>query len=250
MKIRDLTTRVFQIPLTQPWGDQTHSVNHIELVLVALTADNGRIGTGFSYTMGVGAQAIQALIDWDLAPRLRGAEVSPVVLWPQLWHELHDAGGGGISTLAIGAVDIAMWDLLAMSLGRPLVEMLGQRRPSIPAYGSGINLNWSEAAVATQVEGWRDRGYRGAKIKVGKQDIEEDMDRVASARHALGPTGWLMLDANQGWDLTEATARCRALERFHVRWLEEPLLSDDVGNHAKLASRSLIPLSVGENSTI
>ncbi len=212
-----------------------------------MATDNGLTGVGFSYTVGAGATAIKSMIEWDLAPILRGQAVTPLLHWSRLWGELHDVGGGGVSTAALAAVDIAMWDLVAKARGQSLVDVLGSRRPSIPAYGSGIDLHLSLPQLVDEVKTWVSQGYRGVKIKVGKPTVEEDVERIAAVRDVVGPNVWMMVDANQGWNLTEAVARCAAFHRFDLHWLEEPLISDDVMGHHDLALRTSVPIAVGEN---
>lgn len=176
MRIESIRSNTYKVPLAKPWGDQTHQVTHIELVVTEVQTDNGHIGTGFSYSVGVGAKAIQTLIDWYIAPTLIGQEVAPRVLWHQMWKEVHDAGGGGLSTMALSALDIAFWDLVAKAQNKSLVQVLGQYRPFIPAYGSGVNLNLDIVQLEEQVRGWLDRGYQSVKVKVGKPSLEEDME--------------------------------------------------------------------------
>lgn len=159
------------MPLASPWEDQTHRVSHIELVLSEIKADTGQTGAGFSYTVGVGGRAIQAMIDWYVAPRLIGTVVAPRLRWQEMWSAVHDAGGGGISTMALAALDIALWDLAAKERNQPLVELLRQFRQSIPAYASDINLNLDEKQLEEQVRRQIDAGCDAVKIKVGKPDL-------------------------------------------------------------------------------
>lgn len=247
MKVERIETNTYRVPLQHPWGDQTHRITHIELVVTDVTADNGLVGTGFTYSVGVGAKAIEALLDWYIAPKLYGVDVAPRVTWLQMWTEAHDAGGGGISTMALAAMDIALWDLVAKQQNRSLVDVLGQFRPSIPAYGSGVNLNLSLPELEDQVRRWLDSGYPAVKIKVGKPELAEDVERMAAVRHILGPHRRLMVDANQGWDITAAVRAIKALEPFDPFWIEEPLLSDDVHGHARLRRLVRGNIAIGEN---
>jgi len=247
MKVEAVETETYRVPLRNPWGDQTHQVTHIEIVVTDVSADNGLVGTGFSYSVGVGAKAIEALLDWYIAPKLVGSEVAPRVQWQQMWTEVHDAGGGGTSTMALAAIDIALWDLVAKEQSRPLVEVLGQFRPDVPAYGSGVNLHLSLAELQEQVRRWLDAGYGAVKIKVGKPDLIEDVERVAAIRQLIGPNRRLMVDANQGWDVPTAVRVTKALAPFDLFWVEEPLLSDDVHGHAQLRRLVDTPIAMGEN---
>lgn len=245
--INEIETRAFRVPLKNPWGDQTHRVTHIEIILAEIGTTAGIKGLGFSYTVGFGGLAIKSLIDNYLKHELYAQDCEPRVLWSRLWRAAHDVGGGGVVTASLAALDIAMWDVMAKSADKPLIEVLGRHRSSISAYGSGINLHLSENELLEQVRRWQDAGYDGVKIKVGKPDLEEDLDRVDAVRQLVGPNVKLMLDANQGWDVTAAVKRCQALERFDPYWIEEPLIADDVLGHAELANRTRIPVAIGEN---
>lgn len=247
MSINEIETRVFRVPLKKPWGDQTHQITHIEIIVTEIGTTEGTRGLGFSYTVGFGGMAIKSLLDHYLRQALYGQACDPRIQWPRLWRAAHDVGGGGVVTASLAALDIAMWDVVAKSLGKPLVDVLGRHRTSITAYGSGINLHLSQKELLEQVRGWQDQGYDGVKIKVGKPDLEEDLDRVNAVRQLIGPYGKLMLDANQGWNITDAVKRCQALEQVDPYWIEEPLIADDVLGHAELAKRTRIPVAIGEN---
>jgi L-alanine-DL-glutamate epimerase-like enolase superfamily enzyme len=247
MRIKRIETECYRVPLPAPWGDQTHRVTHLELVLTKITGDTDDVGTGFSYTVGVGGKAIQALIEWYLAPKMIGADASPRVQWHQMWSEAHDAGGGGVSTMALAALDIALWDLAAKARHQPLVDLLGRFKESVPAYGSGINLNLSQPQLEDQIRRWVHAGYGAVKVKVGKPDVAEDQERVAAVRRALGPRRLLMVDANQGWTVPAAARAIAGLAQFDLFWVEEPLLADDVEGHARLRRLVNARLAIGEN---
>ncbi|MFD1675263.1 mandelate racemase/muconate lactonizing enzyme family protein [Alicyclobacillus fodiniaquatilis] len=247
MKIARVVTNTYQVPLARPWGDTTHRIAHLELIVTDIMTEDGSCGTGFSYTVGMGGKSIQSLLDWYISPLLIGETVDPRYQWHRLWHRCHDAGGGGILTMALAAVDIALWDLVAKSRNQSLVDTLGRFRQTIPVYGSGVNLNLDLTQLESQIGRWLKAGYEAFKIKVGKPDLTEDIERLKLARDLIGPNRPLMVDANQGWDVTTAARRIRAYEDFNLLWVEEPLLSDDVEGHARLKSLVNTPIAIGEN---
>lgn len=246
MNVDEATVDLYGLPLAPAWGDQTHEVSEIEIAVVRLVANDGTLGHGFTWTVGVGGAAVKSLIETEIIPRLVGREALPRPRWHELWRALHDAGGGGVTTIALGAIDIGLWDMLGQRLGMPLTTLLGQCRDEIPAYASGINLNLSIDELETQAQRWVEAGYRAAKIKVGIGDLDEDHQRVTAVKRVLGSRP-IMADANQGWNVTQAREACRVFEDLHLRWLEEPLVADDVDGHARLRQASSIPIAVGEN---
>jgi L-alanine-DL-glutamate epimerase-like enolase superfamily enzyme len=247
MRIESIETMVARLPLLEhDWRDTIHHVTHIELVLVEITSDTGVKGTGISHTSGDGGKVIEAVIRHSLAPFLVGREVSPRALWHDAWHFLHDLGGAGVTTHALGAVDIALWDLLGRARNLPLVDMLGRFRDRVPVYASGINLGLTEAELIDQVRGWYERGYRSYKVKIGKPDVAEDIERLTRIREVIGNLP-LMTDANQGWGLEYAARRINPLRHLDLTWIEEPLVSDDIAGHAALRRQIETPIGIGEN---
>lgn len=243
-RIRAVETRLIRIPLTRPWGED---VTEIRVVAVTVTADDGAQGHGFSWTPSIGASAVKAMIDDDLAPFLRGRHATSTGIWDAAWAHLHEAGGGGITTIALAGVDLALWDLRARSEETSVTEMLGRRHERLAMYGSGVNLHYTIEQLAAQVSRWVDVGYDAVKIKVGKPDLAEDLDRVAAVRSILGADRRLLIDANQRWDLDTATRAVTALAAHDIGWIEEPLRADDLAGHAELRRRIDVPIALGEN---
>jgi L-alanine-DL-glutamate epimerase-like enolase superfamily enzyme len=120
MRIESIETMVTRLPLLKgDWRDTIHHVTHIELILCEIRSDTGVVGTGISHTSGDGGKVIEAVIRHSLAPFLVGREISPRAVWHDAWHFLHDLGGAGVTTHALGAVDIALWDLVGRARNLP-----------------------------------------------------------------------------------------------------------------------------------
>jgi L-alanine-DL-glutamate epimerase-like enolase superfamily enzyme len=248
MKITRMEVSLHRLPLKKPWGDSTHRITHIELILCKLSTDTPHSGVGYSYTVGSGGAAVATLMHAYLTPIVVGEDPSYIErLWHRLWQECHDAGARGIGGLAINAIDVALWDLAGKAASKPLFQLLGGARERIAAYGSGVNLNLSQDELLAQVEGWLSRGYEAVKIKVGSEDPNEDVERVGAVRELIGRKRHLMVDANQAWTASEAVARTRMLEPHRLYWMEEPLISDDVLGHARLRGATSTAIAVGEN---
>lgn len=233
------------VDLVRPWGGD---VTRVHVVEVRVTDSDGDVGIGFSWTPTIGARAVLALIEDDIRPFALGRPVSPQALWDPLWVRLHEAGSGGLTTIAMAGLDLALWDLEARAAGQSLVDRLGRRRDSAPVYGSGVNLHYTLEELLAQVQRWVDSGASAVKIKVGRPDLAEDVDRVAAVREILGPRRRLMVDANQRWDLPTARRAVAALAPHGLDWIEEPLRADDTWAYAQLRSAIEVPVALGENA--
>jgi L-alanine-DL-glutamate epimerase-like enolase superfamily enzyme len=168
-------------------------------------------------------------------------------VWDHLaWH-LRELGTSGVTTLALAAVDTALWDLRGVVTGQSVIDRLGRRRASVPVYGSGVNRHYPLDELVAQAERWVAAGCAAVKIKVGLPSLDEDLERVAAVRRVIGDRRGLMVDANQLWDLPAARRAVAALDRFDLTWVEEPLLADDLRGHAELRRSTRVPVALGEN---
>lgn len=241
--IRAVRTRLIRVPLSRPWAPD---VTDVRVIAVHLVADDGTEGHGFSWTPTIGGSAVRALIDEDLAPFLLGRRADPSV-WDEAWAHLHEAGGGGLTTIALAGIDLALWDRRARIAGTSVTSMLGRRHDRLPVYGSGVNLHYSLDELVAQAQRWARAGHDAVKMKVGKPDLAEDLDRIAAVREVLGTQRRLLVDANQRWDLDVATRAVNAMAAHGIGWIEEPLRADDLAGHAELRRRIDVPIALGEN---
>jgi len=242
--IESLDARLLRVPLTRPWGADVTSVG---VVATHVRLSGGGEGWGFSWTPQIGAGAVHALLREEIASFAVGRPADPEALWQPLWQHLHEAGGGGVTTIAMAGLDLALWDAAAREREVAVSDLLGRRRESARVYGSGVNLHYALDELVAQVARWVRAGFPAVKVKVGKPDLAEDVDRIAAVREALGPDRALMIDANQRWDLDRATRAIPALAAFGIDWIEEPLRADALAGHAELARRIDVPIAVGEN---
>lgn len=246
--IARIDARPLRVPLSRPWSPEVDSVGVIE---VRVVRSDGAEGWGFSWTPQIGVEAVHALLVHDIVPAAVGRSAAPGEAWQGLWEHLHEAGGGGVTTIALAGLDLALWDAEARAAGLPVSALLGRRRDSVHVYGSGVNLHYPLEELVAQARRWADAGYAAVKIKVGRPSPDEDVERVAAVREVIGPGLQLMVDANQRWDLDRATTALDALAPFELAWIEEPLRADDLAGHAELARRlatsSRVPIALGEN---
>ena len=248
MKISAIDVRLYRVPPSCVWQDAELTVNILEYVIVRLATDDGIEGYGLSYTTGAGGTAICAMIRDECVPPIVGLEITQTErIWNLLWRKLRRSGPGGINTLAIAAVDIAVWDAIAKARALPLYRVLGGASCSIKAYASGIDLGMSCSELRAHLENYVRQGYTAVKIKIGRSSLREDLERIAVAREVIGRDGLLMLDANQCFSLDEAKRRVAAFQEYEPCWIEEPLVAEDVEGHAHLRRATSIPIAVGES---
>ncbi len=235
MRIAEITATAYRLPLKEQWVSAKYLITHHELVLVTATLDNGCSGTGWCTTIGVGALSIASLINAYLAPQLIGRPLwSAEKTWEDLWQDCHFCGPAGITTLAIGAIDIALWDLRAKQVDLPLYKLLGGMCDEVPVYASAVNLHLTKDELLTQVEQHLSWGYESFKLKIGRKSFEEDVERVRAVRTLIGPQRMLMLDVNQRWRAGEAIAA------MNVLWKWKPP-RPDMKNAAQSRSASAKP---------
>ncbi len=220
-----------------------------ETPILRITDADGQIGTGYSYTIGTGGLAVMSLLKETLAPRLIGREAEEIGgIWRDLMFSTHATAVGAITSLALAAIDTALWDLRCRRAGLPLWRLAGGARRNVPLYtteGGWLHLE-IDALVADAVA-MKEAGFTGAKLKIGKPSIAEDRARLGAVRAAVGEDFRIMVDANQSFDLAEALRRADMLAEFGIHWFEEPMPADDVGAHRKLARHSRVPIAVGES---
>ena len=176
-----------------------------ETPIIRIYDADGAIGTGYSYTIGTGGPSIMELIRRTLGPALIGREALEIEkIWRDLFFLTHATTVGAITSLALAAVDSALWDLKCRKHGQPLHLMAGGAQSRIPLYtteGGWLHLETSELvddAVRAKAE-----GFGGAKVKIGKPHVSEDVARLESLRAALGSNFEIMTDANQRFTVDE-----------------------------------------------
>ena len=223
VSIQSLRVSVYTIPTETPEADGTYEWNSTTIVLVEV-AGGDNCGLGYSYANTATAK----LIDDNLKQVIIGRDAMRVSdAWLAMVHSIRNLGRPGICSMAISAVDTALWDLKARLLDLPLVTLLGQIREALPIYGSGGFTNYSNEQLQNQLSHWAEQSIPAVKMKIGR-NAAADRKRVAAAREAIGERLCLFVDANGGYSRKEALTQARAFERFNVTWFEEPVSSDDL----------------------
>ena len=255
MKIRTVEPFILHVPIEQKnISDASNTISHWGVVGAKITTDTGIVGYGYTGTHAelAGDQAIVHVIGATFAPLLIGENPLEV---NTLWHKMFNhapmrwIGRSGITHLAIGAIDVALWDIKSKSADQPLWQFLGgATMDELEAYNTDIGWmsNSLDRLVKLSSEAVHEQGFRRLKLKVGHANINDDVDRIAAVRKAVGRNIPIAVDANGKWDLPTAIRFCKRAEDLDIFWLEEPLWYDDVESHRKLSEASSIPIALGE----
>ncbi len=248
-RVVSVELRLVDLHPAVPRTDAIQSFVSQETPILTLTDSDGVTGTGYSYTIGVGGSSIVALLRDHLLPLIIGREAERIEsIWHDLLYSAHALGVGPVLSLSMAAIDTALWDLRARRVGLPINQLLGGAHESLPVYTTeGGWLHLSTEELVRDAKAMLALGFAGAKIKIGKPDAREDVERVSAVRAAVGDRFEIMVDANQGFRSDNARRRATMLEGLDLGWLEEPLPADDVSGHARLAAATSVPIAVGES---
>ena len=244
------------LPLATPISDakvltgRQKPMTEIAMLFVEIETDGGHSGLGFSYSKRAGGPG-QFAHACEIAPLLIGEDPSDIArLWDRLCWAGASVGRSGIAVQAIGAFDVALWDLKARRANLSLAKLLGSHRDSVRCYNtSGGFLHTPVGQLMVNAAASIERGIGGIKLKVGQPDSALDIARVTAVRKHLGDGASIMVDANQQWDRPTAQRMCRILEPFNLIWIEEPLDAYDHEGHAALALSFDTPIATGEMLT-
>jgi L-alanine-DL-glutamate epimerase-like enolase superfamily enzyme len=248
--IEDVHVRLCRVPVDPPRGDAIQQFDALELPIVDIVDGGGRHGIGFGYTIGTGGTAVAALLRDELVEQLRGQDSRAIAgLVGRLRKSIHALTPGCISSTALAAIDVALWDLAAKRAQTPLHLLLGGAQARVRLYNTHVGwLNRPlDEMVALSREAVERERFTALKLKVGKADPAEDVERVARVREAVGDAVTLMADANQSWTIDEAISRTRALERFGLYWIEEPLEATDLAGFVRLGQHTITARAGGES---
>ena len=213
----------YTVPTDALESDGTLQWDSTTLVLVEIEA-GGRRGTGYSYADSSTAVLIRDL----LAKTVEGRDAMDIDgAWSAMIAAIRNLGRAGIASMAISAVDTALWDLKAKLLDLPLFKLLGAVRDAAPVYGSGGFCSYSDAQLRDQLGGWARQGIGMVKMKVGREP-QRDPARVGAARDAIGDGVQLFVDANGAYSRKQALRLALVFADYDVAWFEEPVPSDDL----------------------
>ncbi|MEE1612684.1 mandelate racemase/muconate lactonizing enzyme family protein [Microvirga sp. CF3016] len=248
-RITSIEPGFYRIPLPTVLTDSMHGeMRAFELNTVRIRDADGAEGVGYTFTVGRNGAAIDTILARELPEIMDGEEADEIErLWHKAWWALHYGGRGGPTVLALSAFDMALWDLKAKRANLPLWKALGGYDPKVPCYAGGIDLELPLDKLLRQTDDNLGKGFRAIKMKVGRANLFEDVERVKAMREHLGTGFPLMADANMKWSVDGAIRAARALQPFDLTWLEEPTIPDDPAGHARIVREGGLPIAAGEN---
>src|SRR5271168_644703 len=262
MKIVDVRTIPLSYSCDPPYGSAGGMQAQRGALLVEIETDERVIGIGEA---GVGGGGTRGVIEKQLRPMLIGEDPLLIEgLWQKMFARTRQYGRRGIVMNAISGIDIALWDIAGKVARLPLYRLFGGCRDRVEAYASGGFYQQGKSVddLAGEAEGYRARGFKGMKMKVGRNpstqthlrhlvdhaelcevEPEEDIARVAAVRRALGPRAKLMVDVNCAWSPSFAIEMGRAFEPHKLYWIEEPVATDDIDGSAMVAAALATPIA-------
>ena len=249
MEITEVESFAVSIPPDEPISLATRTVEERDHAVVRVRTDEGHEGVG--YTMGCGgARLVADAVSDVLGPMLEGEDPRDTT---RLWREMFDGtvqiGRKGLVVQALSILDVALWDVKARAAGMPLYKLLGGSRERVPAYASGGYYRESKGleGLREEMRTYVDRGHDAVKMKVGRKSLEEELERVRTAREAVGPDRALLLDANGTWRTKqEAVRACRAFGEYDPYFIEEPVPPDSVDLMGEVNAALDYPVAGGE----
>src|SRR5271167_5234475 len=269
MKIKEIRTRVIEwrgktVPLpphfcTNPMDAVSPMLTKATMgtfafhgwLIVEIFTDNGLVGIG---NAALAPRVTKQVIDLYLKPLLIGNDPWDIeFLWQHMYRKTMAFGRKGVAMVAISAVDIALWDLLGKSAKQPVYRLLGGRtKKRIPVYASRL-YSMPLDQLRVEAQRYKDEGYKAMKLRFGwgpvdgAEGMQRNVELVRTVREVVGDGIDVMADAYMGWTLDYAKRMLPLLEPFNLRWLEEPVIPDDMQGYAELKSCARIPIAGGEH---
>jgi L-alanine-DL-glutamate epimerase-like enolase superfamily enzyme len=240
-RITDIRVSVYKVPTDFPESDGTFEWDNTTIVIVHLYAGE-HVGLGYTYA----DPATASVIAHELTDAITGLGALDIPAAATTMNQhLRNVGTQAISSMAISAVDVALWDWKAKHLGLPLADLLGRARHSVPIYGSGGFTSYPVQKLQEQLSGWVASGMGSVKMKIGR-DPKADIERVRKAREAIGPAVGLMLDANGAYTAKQALRQAEAFQQQDVCWFEEPVPSSNPEGLRFIREHTTIDIAAGE----
>ena len=235
LTLRSVRSRAVLAPMRRPLGTSAARMEEAPFLLVEVETEEGVTGRAHAFCyLSLAVPTMRGTVS-RAGDILAGAKVEPEAIAATLATRFALVGTAGTVGMALSALDVALWDALAVAAGVPLARLLGAEHPEIPAYNSnGLSLT-DPAALGDEAAALRAEGFDAVKIRLGRAAADADLRAIRVVRDAIGPDAPLMADLNQ------------ALDGAGLAWIEEPVAHDDYAGCARLAAALATPVQIGEN---
>jgi mandelate racemase len=248
LTFRSVTARPVLLPMRRPVVSKVGLFDRWPMILIDIETEEGIVGRSYlePYLKG-SARAIVSVIQ-ELAAARAGQPIRPLDDFQKGLKAQNLVGLEGISMIAVSGLDMAAWDALAKAANMPLAVFLGGSLGPVPAYNSnGLWLTDVASLGDEASELVAEGGFRGLKLRLGREQLADDLAAIRAVRAAAGDDIKLMVDFNQGLSLGDALHRCHALDEQGLYWLEEPIAYNNLAGFAQLARELKTPIQLGEN---
>jgi len=248
LTLREITARPIVLKMKRPVVAKIATITEWPMILIDLLTEEGIVGRSYlePYVVKSMRYLVPALN--DLGTLLKGRTVAPIEFFDAARKSLHFVGYEGLSMIAASGLDMAAWDALAKAADLPLCVLLGGTIGPVKSYNSNGLWLKEPAEVAAEALELRDEGgFSGLKLRLGRPSLSDDLETLEVVREELGDGVELMVDFNQGLDLSEALRRCHAIDDYGLAWIEEPIVYDNLDGYTRLARELDTPLQIGEN---
>lgn len=248
LTIRSADIRPVSVPLRRPVVSKVGRFEQWTVILIDLQTEEGPVGRSYlePYLKHAARYLIPAI--HDLVDAFKGTAMGPVGVFEAARRSLSLVGLEGMSLIAVAGIDMALWDALAKAADMPLAVYLGGSLGSVPAYNSnGLWLTPVDQLGQEAAELVAEGGFTGLKLRLGREQINDDRVAIRAVRDAVGEHVKLMVDFNQGLALGDALHRCHGLDDLGLYWFEEPIAYDHLEGYARLTRELKTPVQLGEN---
>jgi mandelate racemase len=247
LTVRAVRTMAVTVPMRFALGTSAATVGEAPLLLIDLLTEEGVTGRSYLFCYRPSGSIAIAAVLHEAVGLIAGDQVAPAAIAAKLERRYALIGVTGVVRMAISALDMALWDALAIAAKLPLATMLGAAPRLLPAYNScGLGLTTPQVA-ADEAELLLEGGFRAVKLRLGYPTLAEDLAVTRAVRQRLADHVLIMVDYNQALTVAEATARGHALEGEGIYWIEEPIRHDHMAGYARLTRELALPIQIGEN---
>ncbi len=248
LKIKDVQLYSAVSKMSRPIADSTHDISMIKFYIVEITTHDNVKGQGYLLSFHYSPLAIEGTLK-DMKQHIltNNYSINETIKLKQKYElEGEYFGNVGLLRWAQGAANIAMWDAWGKTLGQPIHKLLGSNGKKIPVYGSGGWLNYTDDELLEEVKAYKSRGFKAVKIKVGSPEMERDIARLHKVREAIGPGVMIMMDANQGMNVSDAIKLSDTVRFLGIHWFEEPVSNTNFAGYEIIRNKTGISLAMGE----